>query len=118
MELNQLHPPGKGSLGEGDLFGGEGVMAILSKYANFPLLYRGVCKQNINWVLIFSTCIGSRKYLQLSMSVLLGRGSAIIVIGLENQNFIGKLNLECFFFEYILEFEPDIFNMTFQILNL
>ena len=93
-------------------------MAILSKYANFPLLYRGVCKQNINWVLIFSTCIGSRKYLQLSMSVLLGRGSAIIVIGLENQNFIGKLNLEYFFFEYILEFEPDIFNMTFQILNL
>ena len=72
-------------------------MAILSKYANFPLLYRGVCKQNINWVLIFSTCIGSRKYLQLSMSVLLGRGSAIIVIGLENQNFIGKLNLEYFF---------------------
>ena len=52
------------------------------------------------------------------MSVLLGRGSAIIVIGLENQNFIGKLNLEYFFFEYILEFEPDIFNMTFQILNL
>ena len=42
--------------------------------------------------------IGSRKYLQLSMSVLLGRGSAIIVIGLENQNFIGKLNLEYFFF--------------------
>ena len=40
LELNQLHPPGKGSLGEGDLFGGEGVMAILSKYANFPLLYR------------------------------------------------------------------------------
>ena len=37
LELNQLHPPGKGSLGEGDLFGGEGVMAILSKYANFPL---------------------------------------------------------------------------------
>ena len=69
-------------------------------------------------MLIFSTCIGSRKYLQLSKSVLLGRGSAIIVIGLENQNFIGKLNLEYFFFEYILEFEPDIFNMTFQILNL
>ena len=115
LELNQLHPPGKGSLGEGDLFWGEGVMAILSKYANFPLLYRGVCKQNINWVLIFSTCIGSRKYLQLSMSVLLGRGSAIVVIRLENQNFIGKLNLECLFLEYILEFEPDIFNMTFQI---
>ena len=52
------------------------------------------------------------------MSVLLGRGSAIIVIGLENQNFIGKLNLECLSLEYILEFEPDIFNMTFQILNL
>ena len=37
LELNQLHPPGKGSLGEGDLFGGEGVVAILSKYVN------GVC---------------------------------------------------------------------------
>ena len=76
-----------------------------------------VCKQNINWVLIFSTCIGSRKYLQLSMSVLLGRGSAIIVIGLENQNFIGIFKLECFISQerlrIHLEFEPDILNMNF-----
>ena len=40
LEYNQLHSPGRG-VGEGDLFGGNGVVAILSKYVNFPLLYRG-----------------------------------------------------------------------------
>ena len=47
--------------------------------------------------LIFNTFIGSMKYLQLLMSVLIGRWSVIVGLGLENQNFIGKLNLEYFF---------------------